>query len=699
MRPAHPSRPRCALLAVALCAVVGLAPARAVGAQAGGRDGWNDDRTLALVRAAVDRRGRQLADTALRDYGARAHGYVTFLAQLGDGFPLPPAVVKSDELMVDLLWQAPNRSAQRIVGRRDTLLLPSDMNYHRDHLGVVQNDFPAIIRLGDGDEVRDVPHPLSPAGLAVYDFRLSDSLAIRAGDRAIDVLMVDVRPKDSSRPAAVGAIHLDRETAAVVRMTFSFTRSALKDPQLEDVSVILENGLIDGRFWLPRRQEIEIRRTATWMDFPARGIIRGRWEICCVETNRSPPPERFIGPEITEAPRREQRAFPFEGALLSNLPPEVRALDADEVRQVQEEARALVRAAALTRAGLGRPMARGVSDLVRVNRVEGLALGGGLSRVLGGGVGARIGGRVGTSDHALKGRGALTWRSAREARVEVEGFHEMAEAGGIAEVSGLRNSLAAQEFGSDWTDPYGVAGGALRVTTAPRDRARWSAEVARERHWPLAVHATPATGRYEPTLAADRVALTRLTAGWSLAPAGDPAAAQWTGSVHGSVARVERGAAGLATVGRLAAEWEGQRSMGRGRLVVRTIAVATTAGAGVPRQLGVFFGGPITAPGAAFHALEGGAGVSQRLEWRVTVPGGTLALGRFGRVATPLTLAPYLHGTLLQARDRGGWSGDPAVGLGAIGLFDLLRIDVARSLRGGQWRFSVDAARAFWPIL
>ena len=44
----------------------------------------------------------QLADTGLADYTARAHGYVTFLAQLGDGFPLPPAVIKSDELMLEV---------------------------------------------------------------------------------------------------------------------------------------------------------------------------------------------------------------------------------------------------------------------------------------------------------------------------------------------------------------------------------------------------------------------------------------------------------------------------------------------------------------------------------------------------------------------------------------------------------------------
>jgi len=218
-------RPLRAVLSSAaiLCVLnVSLTP-RAVAAQ----ETWNDERTKALVSAAIQRRAVQLADTGLTDYTARAHGYLTFLAQLGEGFPEPPKLIKSDELVVEVYWGAPDRSKQRVVGRRDTLLLPTDIKYHRDHLGVVQNNFPEIIRLGDGDEVRDVPHPLSARGLQTYDYAISDSLAIRTSDRAIDVMMVKVRPKDDGAAAAVGAVYIDRVTGSVVRMTLSFTREAL----------------------------------------------------------------------------------------------------------------------------------------------------------------------------------------------------------------------------------------------------------------------------------------------------------------------------------------------------------------------------------------------------------------------------------------------------------------------------------------
>src|SRR5690349_15883086 len=166
----------------ALSVIAGLSVATALNAQS-----WNDPRVRDLVQRATDRRVRQLTDSGLTGYQATAHGYVTFLAQLGVGFRELPRVLKADELALEVYWRAPNQSKQRIVGRRDTTLLPTDIQYHTDHLGIIQNNFPAIIRIGDGDEVRDVPHPLSAAGLDQYEFALSDSLRITTPSRVIDV--------------------------------------------------------------------------------------------------------------------------------------------------------------------------------------------------------------------------------------------------------------------------------------------------------------------------------------------------------------------------------------------------------------------------------------------------------------------------------------------------------------------------------
>jgi hypothetical protein len=34
-----------------------------------------------------------------------------------------------------------------------------------------------------------------------------------------------------------------------------------------------------------------------------------------------------------------------------------------------------------------------------------------------------------------------------------------------------------------------------------------------------------------------------------------------------------------------------------------------------------------------------------------------------------------------------------------IGLFDLVRLDVARGLRDGRWLFSLDVTRTFWGVM
>ncbi len=675
-------------------------------------DAWNAPRTLELVAEATRRRAVQLADTGLRDYTARANGYVTFLAQFGERFPFPPALIKSDQIAVEVYWGAPDRSKQRIIGRRDTLLLPTDMEYHRDHLAIVQNNFPEMIRLGDGDEVLDVPHPLSALGQATYDYAIADSLAIRSGDVAIDVMMVRVRPKDDRAAAAVGAVYIDRRTASVVRMTFSFTRAALRDRQLEDVSVILENGLVDGRFWLPRRQEIEIRRTATWMDFPARGIIRGRWEICCVKTNQELPPTLFVGPEIVEVSPEAQRDFPFVGAILDDLPDEVRAFDAADVRAVQEQARELVRSGALARARGVALSARGVSDVIRSDRTQGLAVGAGLSHRIGWGFSTAINGRYGTADAQWRGRARLGWRNARGRALDLAAYDDVHQVGDAAEGSLFRNSIAAQEFGSDWTNPFAARGLSLRLEQGFTGGARVQLEFATQRESALWVHATPASGRFEPAFPADPLDRRALHLRWDLTRHLARGEGSLRTGVHLVAARVrpDSSVAAVAlptvTVARGALDVEFTVPLGGGKLLTRTIAAGVGSagdedapGGYLPAQDAVYFGGPVTGPGYDFHSLAGLGGVAQRVEWQVRIPFVPIDLGRFGKVPSSLLLAPYVHGVWVDRPLRGGSGWHPAVGLGAIGLFDLVRLDVSRGLRDGRWLFSVDIAREFWPIL
>lgn len=686
-------------MALFLCLAL---PASAMSALA--QQPWNDTRTLVLVGRATERRALQLADTALVDYKAKAHGYLTFLAQFGEGFTEPPKIVKADELGLEVYWRAPDLSKQRIVGRRDTLLLPTDINYHRDHFGIVQNNFKSIIRLGDGDEVQDVPHPLSADGLAQYDYAIRDSLQIRLGPRVLDVYEVRVRPKDDRQPRAVGAVYIDRETGEVVRMAFSFTRSALKDKLLEDVSVVLENGLIDGRFWLPRRQEIEIRRAGSWLDYPVRGIIRGRWEVCCYEVNRGIPLELFTGPEIVMAPsiERQQNPYPFVGQVLDSLPSDVRAVTDEDVRKVQEEARALVRAQALARGRTLALSAGRISDIVRFNRVEGLALGGGLVQRLGNGFSLGLSGRYGFSDNEPKGRGALEYRTGAGSSLTLTVERLYRDAGDEPETSLLRNTIAAQEFASDYTDPYDVRRVAMSGTLA---RTGWRPTIAFavERHGPLAVNATPSNGEFEPTIPATSLRERRVTIALER-----PTSLTFGGFELGArvaaigIRRVSSIAADRGDILRPSVMIDLQRPFGSRRLIFHTIASGTLSGDSVSPQHYTFLGGPTTGPGYEFHEFVGRGGLSQRIEWRTTAPFFPIPLGRYGKAPGSITLAPFATAVWIDRSpsfkdSRQGWY--PALGLGALTVFEFLRFDVARGLRGGRWTFSVDVGRDFWSVL
>lgn len=695
--------------------VVGLTSGRAAEGQT-----WNDPRSLSLVAGATQRRAEQLADTGLRDYRATAHGYVTFLAQLGEGLRTPPKVIKADELALEVYWHAPNLSKQRIVGRRDTLLLPTDIAYHRDHLGIVQNNFPNIIRIGEGDEVADVPHPLSPAGLLEYDFALTDSFAIGSATQRIRVYEVKVRPKDDRKPRVVGALYIDPSGGQVVRMNFGFTRAAFLDDALEELSIVLENRLVGGRFWLPSRQEIEIERRGSWLDYPVRGIIRGRWEIGDYQFNTSLPTAMFAGTEIVQASPQELRAYHWTGRVLDSLPPDVRAVSEPDIARVQSEVRQLVRAQALARARAMTLSARSLSDFARYDRAEGLAFGAGATKQFGGGVVAGLRGRYGIDDKLFKGSAELGFARADGSLIRAFASRDFRDLGDVAERSGAVNSLAAQEFGSDYTDPYlvravGLRGEMLSVLGV-------DARLTTSYEWqsPVAVRAYPVSGVFEPTVAvpdehAARVVLDldRIPSLWIFGTelsAHAQARGVWALSGAQSLGPpTTSGGAALRGALQMAIE----RPIGDTRLVTSTTLASVdrrTPVADAVRTELVYLGGPVSAPGYDYHSLVSNVGATEHIEWRLPAPFIPFSLGRFGHVPGEASFAPYVHVAVIR-NDTECFDvrlGDtvcrsptfhPAVGAAYLLPFDVLRIDVAKGTgRGGRWTFGVDVSKEFWTI-
>jgi hypothetical protein len=657
---------------------------------------WNAPAALSLVRRAVERRLATQADSTLVSYRTRAHGFVFFLAQVGEGLTEPPRLVKADELRVEVYWRAPDRSKQVILGWRDGAFLPTDINYHRDHLGIVTNNFGNVIRIGEGDEVRDVPHPLSSQGLASYDYALGDSLAIRTAAGLTVAREVQVRPRSFARALVVGTLYLDVATAELVRFRFSFTPAAYLDPQLEDISIVLENSLFEQRYWLPYRQEIEIRRRTRWLDFPARGIIRGRWEIEGYDFNVPLPDQVFLGPAIAglthPAPADSSWPEPL-GRAVAGVAAPVNRQDMDALRVEVER---IAGARALSGLPSNRLAAGSVSDVIHVNRVQGLALG------FGAVVGLReqrvqvrpsIG--YGTSDHRVTG-GVELRAGLGATQVTLGAGRRLQDLSDLPVISPVLNSLLAQEGGRDHGDYVLLTGATLglRHRVSGRTALLLSGGVQESRS--VDTRATPATGSYRanPALGSGtwRVAALELERA-----SGGIAVHQ---DLQGRI-RLE-GGTGPRDYARLTLEGRWLTTLAGHQLVSR--AYLGTATDGLPAYRSFVLGGRGTLVGEPFRAYGGREVALGQVEWRFEAPIPAIPLGSFASTGSRLTVAPFVAlgaaGRPLPGLPWGSSDGvRPVAGVALEWFMRLLRVEAGLGLRTGDFGLTVDINRDWWGLL
>jgi len=651
---------------------------------------WNSNAALALARRASERRSRAAVDTALRDYKAQAHGFLFFLGQFGEGLTAPPRLVKADQLELEVYWKAPQLSKQRIVGWRDRAELPTDINYHRDHLGIVQNNFGSAIRLGEGDEVRDVPHPLGPDGPPLYDVALGDTTTIELPQRAVRVVALLVRPKTFSAAAIVGTLFVDLETADLVRMAFNFTPHAYLDPQIEDVSIVLDNALWEGRFWLPYRQEIEIRRRATWLDIPARGIIRGRWEIDGYLFNVGLADSWFRGEEITAVPKAERDSFPWREPLstaIQGIAEPVRQNDLAEVRAEVSRIAGRHVLSGLKRQRLG---VRGLSDLIRFNRVEGLAVGAGFVwRTPGDDFEIRALGSYGFSDGA--GKGGVSITSADGLSLTI--YRQVRDISDQRVIAPLVNSVSAQEFGDDYGDYYRATGWQLSARFDVGNRTEWLVAVKREHVQSLPIRATPASGQFRPNPAiidsdqnVGSLTLRRRSEGFA---------------VRRDVAGEVSAEIGSAYV-RISGTGHLLVPLGAGSTRLLTRVQIGVGGDELPPHRGFVMGGRGTLLGDDFRQWGGRRAALIHVELRTVLPFFRLPAGP-ARTPGNITFAPYVAlGSTDEPFPQMPWQTTPGtrvtLGLGAewLGLF---RIEAGYGMQSRQVRVAFDITRDFWDIL
>ena len=658
---------------------------------------WNSADARALADRAITRRVGAAADTSLHDYRAQAHGFLFFLGTFGEGLTEPPRLIKADQLELEVYWKAPGASKQRIVGWRDRAELPTDIVYHQDHLGIVQNGFGKTIRLGDGDEVQDVPHPLAAGGPLLYDYAVEDTLTLTLPDHQVRVVQLSFRPKEYRASRIVGTAYLDLSSGDLVRLAFNFTPAAYRDPSLEDVSVVLDNALYAGRWWLPRHQEIEIRRHAMMLDLPARGIIRGRWEVDNYQFNSGLTAAWFAGPEITVAPQSVRDSFPWRTTLDSAEGPVAEPIRKNDLAALRSEVARVAGRHALSSWRHNGLAVRSLSDLLRVNRVQGVVPGAGwVWRGEEGTLEGRLRASYGFADRRLDG--ALTVRFALGARrLAVEAYREVRDVADRPVVSPVMNSIASQEFGDDYGDYARVTGGRVALDGSLGGPATWRIGVARETPATLTVRAAPASGVYRPNPALGGPTVSLVTLALSRSGAGLAVRHDHAFDVSLEAGRSDANAryARLAAVGQLLLPLGGTRLLVRGEGDAATVDV--------PAYRTFVLGGRGTLLGDDFRAWGGRHVALLHVEWRIPAPFPSISLGAAARTPGSITLAPFIAAGWADAPVANTpWRATPGarvttgLGLEWLGVF---RLEVGYGAQSGHTHVAFDVTRDFWSVL
>lgn len=653
-----------------------------------GAQEWQPGRELDLIVRATEARLRRDADTVLAGWQALARGMVRFTAGVDHGNGPIERVIRADELRLEVYGEAPNRSKQVITAWRDTTFQPTSIVYHRDHLGIIANDFGPVIRLGEGEEVRDVPHPLSAAGLDWYQFRPRDTVVVSAATGTVRVVVLDVRPRDPEGPGIAGLMLVDSDRAALVRLSFTFTAASYRDPTVSGITVRLENALHESQHWLPWRQSIAIRRATPLLVLPLATVIRADWTIDDYQLGLRHSPERFRGMSI-DGPRRPQADSGWTEPWPS--PP-----DALNTASVAELEGVTALAAASVRSDLleGLPQFRlfangGLSRLLQVNRVQGITPGMGVRWRAPVGVTLDLAGAIGTADGRVTGSGSVSW-FAGDLRMEVTRAREIRDMHEWQRRSGVANSIATLVDGSDAGDWYLSDRLELAMAGSP---ARWmtvTGSIRRERTSELrsaftaingGLLANPALGNGSEVVSRASLSLAQPDGrGWqlSLEKGGAGREREWL--------RFAIQMAGALPIG---LEWRAWGGIGSRSL---------------PAHRGFVMGGAGSLPGTVPRAVGG----RQLAVLELSHPLG---------VALPAPIGPRLAGNALNSRvipfvalgmarepfEGLPWqaTGDLVPVLGArLDLWGpLLRVELGWAPRTGGISLMLDAHPDWWPLL
>lgn len=663
-------------------------PGRSIEAQTAAVD---DPDVLSLVRRARELREFPLTHSTITSYKAAAEGHIYFFLDRDDGRASIP--MRVDQVAVDLYQDSRGRRRQIIRGLRKRELLPiEDFRYYIDRLTAVQNGFGDRIAIGEGRDVRDVPHPLGSDGETTYHYRVVDSIRVSAsaGPDPVRVHELEVRPRREDRPGFVGSVFLDAETGALVRMVFSFTPASYVDPRTDRITVHLEHYLWEEGVSLPYRQVVEVRREVPELDLPVGTVIRATLEVSDYEFNPELQPGFFYGPALLVSSYGAADSTVFRDGLMDRMAEE--GLSPASLAQVEAEARRAARAQLVSGLPRVRVYADRVSSVLRANRAEGVYVG------LGGSYAPResvkvdvlpgygIGG--GTPAGRLRGQ----WIAGEAATATVELYrHQLRDAGRFSGASGAVNTLSTLFRDLDYTDPWFASGASVELDRTVGESAGVRVGLVFEEMsgaLPIDAFGTAASRRPlrpadEGTFGAIRMGIVRRWGGlgeWEGEVALDGTGGRWNSGGNATLlGRIE--------VNRIPGDLSGHTSLS---------LEAGIAWGSLPLQQHFLLGGRGTLPGHEFRAFGGRRFVLARGETtRILAPGwlSVRLLAGAGAVgATPASLAE-------------GWDVEGTAGLrgyagaGLATLHDIIRVDGVWGMPDGAFELVFSVSPVLRPYL
>ncbi len=247
---------------------------------------YADRATAELV--ALARRRHLAQDTSVRDYRAVIRTRLDFaVGRHRFGRVIP---ILTNEQVARLEWSRPNDLRLEFVGRRQRTVAPAiEADVRLDQPWFFPREVGDSIRLlSDEIPERAALHPLAPGADRFYRYRTGDSITLALPGRAIRVVALEVQPRRLAPALIAGTLLLERETGAVVRMTFFFIGEYLWDVEELDsaatrqdtlrvrranrmaaralrIEADLEYALFEQRYWMPYRQLLTLQVEDIWI--------------------------------------------------------------------------------------------------------------------------------------------------------------------------------------------------------------------------------------------------------------------------------------------------------------------------------------------------------------------------------------------------------------------------------------------------